>query len=395
MNGLLSQGRRLGATVAGAAVLALVGAGVLAPADAAAQQKTQGSPLTAAANYQYGCETAWLPPFPPAVDAQPIQGGASTCTIFQSGTTLDDTHLVPASGTILSARVKSGPNPAPLQITTMRRYFRPNAQGQVEYTCCAGISQTATFQPTPNAVTEVPVNLLVSTQQPENGQTGWWDIVAVSAEGPGSLPIADLGPNPPLASPGMPTTFWYYPKVAPSANNQNEWSASNFEVLMNYTWCAGTGKSATAVAAQACPSAPPPQPPPNPQPQPNPQPPADQQPLTPAGPSAAVGARRLTLAGRTVGVPVTCGSRTTCRGTVRLRTRARRPVLLGSRGFSIAAGKTRSVRVALSRRARRRLGASRTQVRVEIALGGAGTVTKDLVLVRATAGGRRARGRRR
>lgn len=125
-----------------------------------------------ACHYQYGCETAWLPPFPPAVDAQPIQGGASTCTIFQSGSTLDDTHLVPASGTILSARVKSGAHPAPLQITTMRRYFKPDAQGQMEYTCCAGISQTATFQPTPNAVTEVPVNLRVSTQQPENARRG-------------------------------------------------------------------------------------------------------------------------------------------------------------------------------------------------------------------------------
>jgi hypothetical protein len=387
MRGLSTQGRHVAAAVAGALLLALASAAALAPAGAMAQQKTQGSPLTAAANYQYGCETRWLPGSTPPFDMQPITIGPSTCTIFQSGTTTDDTHLVPAPGTILSARIKSGPNPAPLQITTMRRYFKPNAQGQMEYTCCHGISQTPTFQPKPNDITEVPVNLLVSTQQPENGQTGWWDIVAVSAEGPGTLPIADRGPHPTIGSPGMPTTFWYYPKVAPSENNQNEWSASNFEVLMNFTWCPGTGRTAAAVAAQACPSTAPPPPPPGGNDQPG-------RTGQPSGtPSAAVGARRLTSNGSSVTVPVTCSGASACRGRVRLRTRARRPVLLASRRFTVATGKTGKVRLALSRRARRRLGARRTQVRVELALAGAPTVTKDLTLVRAAA--RRARGRRR
>lgn len=358
-----------------------------------AQSKTQGSPLAAAANYAYGCETAWLPPFPPSMEASPIPSGASTCTIFQSGTTTDDMHLVPATGTIVSARVKSGANPAPLQITTMRRFFKPNAMGQMQYTCCQGISQTATFQPTPNAITEVPVNLLVSTQQPENGQTGWWDIVAVSAEGPGSLPIADLGPNPALASPGMPTTFWYYPKVAPSASNQNEWSASNFEVLMQYDWCPST-TGTTAAAAAACPAAPPRSEPPRVEPPraetPRIEPPRAEQPSVAPQPRArarpapaGVANRQLALSARgAVEVRVACTGASRCRGTVRLRTRGRRPALLASSPFAVNAGRTKAIRLALSRRSRRRLAGRRTEVRAEIDLGRAGRVAKNLVLVR-------------
>jgi hypothetical protein len=339
-----------------------------------AETRTQGSTLASPANYSYGCETRWMPGLS---TYDPLYVGPSTCTIFWSGTDVSKSTFVPGSGTILTARVKSGPNPAPLQISTIRRYFKPDSSGVMQYTCCFGVSQTATFTPTPNAVTEVPVNLAVSTQQPENGQTGWFDLVAVTAEGPGSLPISDLGPHSAYAGSEVPATYWYFPKIAPSADNQNQWFAPNFEVLMNFTWCSGAATGRATTRAACAPDAPPPV-------DTTPQPPVDTTPQPPAQTDpkklVAVGSRSLKLKGSSVNVQVTCTQTTACAATVRLQTRAKKPVVLGTKKATIAAGKSKNVALKLSAKSRKKVTKKGLKVTAVVDLGAAGKVERALTL---------------
>jgi hypothetical protein len=330
----------------------------------ASGQVAHGSPLTSPANYPYGCETRWLPGFPPASEFQPTVIGPSTCSMFQAGTTIDNTHLVPGPGTVTTARVKSGPNPAKLSIATVRRYFKPNSQGVMEYTCCQGISETPPFDPTPNAVTEVPVNLLVSTQQPENGQTGWWDIVVVSALGPGTLPMSDLGSHPNLPGAGVLNTTWAYPKLAPNDNHPAGWDAPGFEVLMQYSWCPSTGGRA---ALRACPTKPPTTP---------------TNPTNPTNP-AEISSPRLSLIGLSVKVLVKCAQATDCKGKVKLSTVAKKPVVLGSKTITVRSGKSLAVAVPVSARNRKRITKKGLKVKAEIDLGkGTAKITRTLTLKR-------------
>jgi len=356
---------------------------VIVPAVAGAQAKVQGSPLTSPANYAYGCETGWLIGSQPPFDYEPGPYGASTCSLFQPGTTLDNTHLVPGSGTVLSARVKAGTNPPQVSIATVRRFFKPNAQGQVEYTCCQGISETPPVALAPNAITEIPVNFIVLTQQPENGNTGYWDIVTVNVHGPGRLPMSDLGAHSSSAGANVPAAYWYYPKIAPNDSNQNAWSAPNFEVLMQYDWCP---KIAATASRATCPSAPPPSsgggtttPPTTP-------PPSGGGTTTPATATptakpAGVTSTKLRLSGGRVKLGVSCRQTTTCVGTVRLRTVSGRR-LLGSRKIAVVAGERETVALTLSKANRRRVTRKGIKVVAEVDLGTAGRVTRTLTLKR-------------
>ncbi len=355
---------------------------------AAGESRTQGSPLTSPANYAYGCETRWLPGQTPPFDYQPNYVGPSTCTIYQSGLTTNDTFLVPGPGTVTTARVKAGANPPQVSIATIRRYFKPNAQGQMEYTCCRGISETPPATLTPNAVTEIPVNFLVSTQQPENGNTGWWDIVAVNVLGPGNLPMADLGAHSGSYNPSQPSAFWQFPKTAPNDNNLSDWSAPNFEVLMQYSWCPST--TARHALRAACPSgaatpAGPAGVPPNPTPlTPGSSTGTGTTPATPGTTAkpAQVSSTKLTLRGATVSIRVRCVHTTTCKGKVRLRTRAKKPRTLASRSMTVRAKQSATVKLKLSAQNRRRVSKKGTKVRVEVDLGSAGKVTRNLTLKR-------------
>jgi len=70
-----------------------------------------------------------------------------------------------------------------------------------------------------------------------------------------------------------------------------------------------------------------------------------------------------------------------CAGTVRLRTRAKKPKFLASKKMNVAAGKS-TVTLKLSRKARRHLRKKSTKVSVGIDLGSAGKTSKNLTLKR-------------
>ena len=360
-------------------VLAALG---LHAAAASAQISGQGSPLQSPANYPYHCETRWMPGVPgnpggfgPGGNQdyveQPI--GPSTCTVFQTGATPGTSHIVPNSGRVTVARVKSGPNPAPVSIATVRQFTgkRPS-DGQLTTTCCQGISETETVNLTPNGVTEIPVNFLVESKpyDPNNpGVAGYRDWVVVNVHGTtGTLPIHDAGlPRPIIAPAGDPGAVWHFPQIDPNQTNQNAWIASRFEVLMNYDWVPSAATtppqgcaSSMALRQAAC----------------APQPPG-------ATALAEVRSSKLRLRRGKIAVSVKC-ARTdgqACKGKVRLRTAAKKPVLLASRTLNVAAGKTKSVSVGLNAKARKRL-KGKKKVRVEVALSGQAAITKDVTLRR-------------
>ena len=269
--------------------------------------------------------------------------------MFMPGLTTSDTFLVPGDGTVRKVRVKSGPNPAPLRIAIIRRLFQTNPNNPNEITdaqCCTGVRESATFNPTPNAITEVAVNLPVDTQQSVNGQSGWHDIVAVSGAGAGQLPIASVGPHTTTAGTqaSTPTIQAYYPKIEPGAANNNTWFYPNWVVLMAFDWAAAGGTDG----------------------------------------AATITSKSLKLTKGKVAVRVRCatGNGQRCKGKVRLSTRAKKPKLLASKSINVRDGKTAKVTLKLSRKARKRVPRKRNKVTLSVNLGAQGKTTKQLILKR-------------
>lgn len=357
---------------------------LMAPSAAVAQISGQGSPLKSPANYPYGCDTRWQA-WDDLFRMDPIDfyafGGYtvhSTCTIFQTGATAATSHIVPNSGKVTVARIKSGANPAPVSIATVRQYTgkRPS-DGQLTTTCCKGISQTPQVNLTPNGITEIPVNFLVESKpyDPQNPSVaGWRDWVVINvATHEGTLPIYNNGSHPVAPVSNDEGGTWHFPHIVPNQDNQNAWIANGFEVLMNYDW---VPTEATT--------------------------PGDPAPTTPSCPNAAwtdrkaraaacapaakpalteIRSSKLKLKRGKVGVSVKClrTDKKACKGKVRLRTAAKKPVLLASTTLNVSAGKTKSVSVSLNSKARKRL-KGKSKVRVEIAIAGQPTVTKDVKL---------------
>ncbi len=343
----------------GAAVAMGLAFGGELPDSAGAVTRTQGSSLTAA-NTTFDCDQRYLPDF--GGTYQPyFTKIPSTCSMWSPGTTVTNTDLVPGTGTVTKVRVKSGPNPAPLKVITGRRLFQTNPNNPNEITdatCCMGVYESEQFQPKPNAVTEVTVNLLVETHPSENGASGWHDFVSVSGVGPGDMPVADVGPHTTAAGSSAGTTnlYTYYPKFEKGASNQNQWAYPGWELLMQYDWIdnpgASTGGGGGGGGGQT-------------------------KPAVRAGQIRSTG---LKLKNGKVPVAVRCASPTkaTCRGRVRLLTTKSK--LLASKAVTIRNGKTATVSMPLSAAARRKVPGRRPKVVVEVNLGAQGKTVKTLRL---------------
>lgn len=363
---------RTRALVALAAALTVL---ALSTVPASARTQTQGSDLGPAADGGFGCETAFRLGFAPPFTYEPFPTGMSTCTGYMPGTTIQNTHLVPGPGKVTNVRVKSGPNPAPLQISIIRRLFQTNPNNPNEITdavCCTGVKESAVFRPTPNAVTSVAVNLPVSTQQSVNGASGWHDIVAVSGAGPGQLPLASVGPHTPEAGTirSTPTPQLFYPKIQPGGSNNNNYDYPNYVVLMQYDWCDGGAASSRAKASQACGAI------------------TEPPKINRKGkPVASVSSKSLKLKKGKVAVKVACATATKarCKGKVGLYTRPKKgkAKLLASKSVNMADGKSAKVTLKLSRKARKRVPRKSNRVSVKLSLGKTlGTVKKNLTLKR-------------
>lgn len=201
-------------------LLALVAGTVLALAlfAAPASARWYGSTMRGPVNLTYGCESAVVIGALGGFELAPT--GQRSCTYRHSGyfNSLRPTTVVPGNGRIVRIQVKSGPNPARLRLTILTGSSRVNTfTGQDlpgTYTCCTARYVGPAFRPQPNAVTTVRVNVPVRDVRSKAIQfrIHSTDVVALSAVGPGSLPLHQ---TPVLGGyeSGTPLLTGYFPRT--------------------------------------------------------------------------------------------------------------------------------------------------------------------------------------
>lgn len=198
-------------------LLGFVLAATFAPA---ASAQWFGSLMRGTPNATYGCESALITGALGGVELAPTN--QRSCTYRHSGyfNQLRPTALVPGNGTIKRIQVKSGPNPARLRLTILTGSSRVDTfTGQDlpgTYTCCTARYVGPAFRPKPNATTTLNVNVPVRDVRSKEIQTRIHstDSVAISAVGPGTLPL-HLGNELGGYATGTPllTGFWPLTKL--------------------------------------------------------------------------------------------------------------------------------------------------------------------------------------
>jgi hypothetical protein len=223
------------------ALLALAVALVL-PAVASAALQTFGSTLGETPNLSFGCEAR---PYVAPVGASLIATGVGSCSWWPAPATAASTYVPRGQGTIVSARVRSGANPAPLRIAIFS-----SGSGL----CCTAQAQSDVFQPAPNAVTNVALNLPAGSGIDTSRLGGQYnDIVVVTAVGPGTLPVHDFGVHGTFDL-TAPAASFLHPALVPNNSNTDVGWMDGFEVLLQVDWCGDPGVGA-ARAAATCPPA--------------------------------------------------------------------------------------------------------------------------------------------
>lgn len=246
--------RTLGPVLALALALAL-----LAPASAAGQARTLGSPLTAEPNINLGCETRL---------ALGDDGGTGTyyafpsnqpdCTWRQQGVfgvtdysqdTRGDT--APGTGRITNIAVRSGPNPGLIRFVVVRELLAASANGnQGGSYCCYFVDESPVVRPdppspaNPNGITNFATNLLVQ-RNIDNNQVLAVDHIGLSGvSNTGSLPLHSTGQNNAFyyTQPGSVNASFWHPRMGGLPNDQpagrrEEGGVPGYELLMRWTWC--------------------------------------------------------------------------------------------------------------------------------------------------------------
>ena len=108
----------------------------------------------------------------------------------------------PSNGFVTRVRIRSGNNPAPVRVTILQ--------------CSPGLCGTAVrfsrvFRPRANRVStfNMALRLVRSSQASGRGQLAVSDAVALSAVGPGTLPLSDQGTAGTFSSGSALTQLWY------------------------------------------------------------------------------------------------------------------------------------------------------------------------------------------
>lgn len=199
----------------------------------AAHAASFGSSLSRPANTSWGCESApTYDPFSGGATLQPT--GVTTCTMRSAGRigSLRNWSSAPADGRVTQIKVRSGPNPAPLRLTILEASTRKNRdQGGGDFLCCTGGRQGRVFRPRPNAVTTRSVNMRVTRDR--DGNATYYDIVALSAMGPGTLPLHDNGRGGQLAQ-GSPLSSFSYPRIRRGETRVDHRDADGLELLFRW-----------------------------------------------------------------------------------------------------------------------------------------------------------------
>ncbi len=143
---------RLASLIAVLGATLLAGAGAIAPA---AGGQTFGADLSKVPGNEYTCGMN-IPPFD-------IYPGAGSCLYFS----ISPTPYAPSSGTVTAVHVRVGPHTGPMQVVVLRSLYQNHAgdPGHPYFACCFVESYGPIFEPQPNTVTTLPVDLPV-TEEP-------------------------------------------------------------------------------------------------------------------------------------------------------------------------------------------------------------------------------------
>jgi hypothetical protein len=208
-----------------ALLLAAAAASVLALAPPASGA-TFGSSLRRASNATFGCERAPI--------RHPVFGGLflapsnqRTCTwrslgfIGRGG----GQSLAPSNGRITRVRVRSpGRNPAPLRLTIL------TSSGS----CCTARYVGPVFRPRPNGrLTSIAVNVRVFRTVHFPSRTQSNDVLALSAVGPGTLPVR-VDPTAGSFRNGSPVVTFWYPRTLPRQPRTEGYTMDGVELLFQW-----------------------------------------------------------------------------------------------------------------------------------------------------------------
>ena len=164
---------------------------------------TFGADLGVPADNTATCATAnWFP-----------AGGQPSCTFYSSAP--GPSFYAPASGTVTTVRVRTGPQTGPMQVVVLYSLYQNNLgdPGHPYFACCFVAQYGPVFTPAANAVTPVTTSLSMveqPTPPPSDGQT--------NAEGD-FLAISVLNANTPIPATSDNNSFFtgFAPRRPPPA----------------------------------------------------------------------------------------------------------------------------------------------------------------------------------
>jgi hypothetical protein len=209
-------------------IFCLTAVALLLAVPAAAQARWFGSKMRGAANVNFGCEAA--PILDPITGApELVSSGQRTCTYRHAGylNTNRITALVPANGRIVRVRVRAGRNPAPLRVTIL------NASSSAGFSCCTAIRKGRVFRPRANRVTTIATNFRVHNVVDTQRGFHTTDVMALTAVGPGTLPLRDVGGAGSYAT-GNPFAGFWYPGTAIGDPRVDQTTAGGLDLLFQW-----------------------------------------------------------------------------------------------------------------------------------------------------------------
>jgi hypothetical protein len=213
----------------------LVLAGVML-VGAGAHAANFGSKLNRAANVGWGCES--MPTYDTFTNAGTLQpSGQTTCTLRSGGwiNRLRRGSQVPGDGRITRIQVRAGANPAPMRLTILQSSIRKYPNGESDYSCCTARFLGKVFRPAANARTTRNVNVRVSRDRDPDEDVEYFDEVALSVMGPGTLPLFDDGSGGQLRD-GAPITAFSYPFMRRGQTRVDAIPADGLELLFRWTF---------------------------------------------------------------------------------------------------------------------------------------------------------------
>jgi hypothetical protein len=221
-------------------VLAAAGAScaLMAPS---ASARWYGSTLSDAPNAEYGCEAALTNS--PLGGVELSASGQQSCTYRHGGYLFSNrpTFIAPSSGRITAIRVRSGRNPARLQLTVLTGSSRVDPfSGRDQpgtYTCCTARYVGPPFRPRANAITTKRVNVRVFDVRDKRlrYRIHSSDGLALSGVGSGTLPL-HIRPDAGSLTAGTPLATGYFPRTRIGDPRVDGFTQSGIDLLFQWNF---------------------------------------------------------------------------------------------------------------------------------------------------------------